>query len=143
MGEATGETARREQWIGIFTGLLAGVLLALCVCLLTLLLGAALISNETVAEEKLGLFCLAGAFLGCTIGGAYAVHAAGRRALLVGEAVSLFYFAVWLAVGTGIYSALSLGRALPLLGASAVGGVAAAVLGSAGGARKSGKTKRK
>lgn len=135
-----GQSDKREELLNQATGVLAGALLAFACCLLVLLAGAALITSGQVGEERLGLFCLLGAFLGCAAGGTYAAIRAGQRALIVAGLVSLLFFGAWLAIGAGVYQVASLERGLPLLGASLGGGVAAGFLGAS---RKTGRGNRK
>ncbi len=129
------QTERRETLFNRCTSILAGAALAFAVCTLLLLGAAWLISTGRAEEGQMQLFCCLGAGLGCFAGGCYAAFREGRQALLVTLAVSVLFFAAWLTVGSTLYAAATLKKALPLLGAAVLGAVAAGFVGASGGGR--------
>lgn len=135
-----GQTEQRETILNRITSVIAGGVLAFACCTLVLLAGTALISSGKLGEDRMTLFCILGAFLGCFVGGCYAAIREGRKALIFAAGVSVVFFLAWLTIGTALYDAATPGRAIPLLAASLVGAVPA---GFAGAARKKGGTKRK
>lgn len=85
--------------ITITTSVLAGGAIALGCCLLCLALGAWLISEGILGEEWTARAGVLGSFLGCLLGGGYAIACVRSRALAMGLGISVLYLALWLGAG--------------------------------------------
>lgn len=110
------------------TSILAGAAIALGVCLLMLALAAWLIAQGTLGEEWAERAGVAGPFLGCLIGGGYAIACVRGRALAVGLAVSGLSVLLWLLAGLLFWGGVSPADGLAHLLAAGLGGGLAGVL---------------
>ena len=103
------------------TSLAAGGAIALGLGLLTLAVTAWLISRGSLGEDWTARAGILGSFLGCLVGGCYAISGVRSRALLVGLGVSGLYCLLWALAGL-LWLNGSGGLALPGAAAALLGG---------------------
>ncbi len=114
--------------VELAASLLAGAAIALGVCLLVVALAAWLIAQGALEEEWTGRAGAVGAFLGCLIGGGYAIACVRGRALAVGLAVSALSVLLWLLAGALFWGGVSPADGAVQLLAAGLGGGLAGVL---------------
>lgn len=85
--------------VAAITSLAAGGAIGLGLSLLALALTAWLISQGKLGEEWTSRSIILGAFLGCLMGGYYAISGIRSRALLVGLGVSVLFCVLWALAG--------------------------------------------
>lgn len=93
------EQKRAGEIPAIATSLLAGGAVGLGLSLLIMAVVAWLISAGSLGEDWTGRAGVLGSFLGCLVGGCYAISGIRSRALAVGLAVSVLYCALWALAG--------------------------------------------
>lgn len=93
------EQKQRGDLLSAATSLAAGGAIALGLSLLTLAVASVLISNGTLGEDWTSRAGVLGSFLGCMIGGCYAIAGIRSRALAVGLGVSVLFGAFWVLAG--------------------------------------------
>lgn len=121
---------RTTEWspVTIATSLLAGSAIALGCCLLVMALCAWLISRGSLGEVWTARAGLIGAFLGCLVGGGYAIACIRSRALLVGVGIGGLFLLLWLLAGLLFPGAGGGCGPIPLVIASLLGGGLSGIL---------------
>lgn len=115
------EKKRGGDLLSAATSLAAGGAVALGLGLLTLAVTAWLISRGSLGEDWAARAGILGSFLGCLVGGCYAISGIRSRALLVGLGVSGLYCLLWALAGL-LWLNGSGGLALPGAAAALLGG---------------------
>lgn len=122
------ERTEERNALTVVTSLLAGAAVALGLCLLVMALFAWLIAGGTLSEDWTTRAGLLGAFLGCLIGGGYAIRCIRSRALLYGLGTGVVFLLLWVVAGLLFPDASGASAPIPLVVASVLGGGLSGIL---------------
>lgn len=124
------ENRQGETLLSAVTSLVAGGAIALALSLLTLAAGAWMISQGSLDADWIGRAGVLGSFLGCLVGGRYAISGIRSRALLVGLGVGGLYCLLWMLCGLLFWEEGS-GMAFSGAAAALLGGGSGGILSAA------------
>lgn len=130
------ERTENRDLLTMATSVVAGTAIALAVCLVIMVLGAWLIAGGTLSEVWTPRLGLAGAFLGCLVGGGYAIRCIRSRALLVGLGVGGLFLFLWVLAGLLFPDAAGVTGPVPLILVSLLGGGISSILFAGGKKRR-------
>lgn len=124
------EEEHGARLIHLLTCILAGGGIAFGLSIAALVAGAALIASGRLPEDVMDQVTICAAVLGCFIGGLYGVLCVKSRVLLVGLAVGVVFYLLWMTAGLITSGTVSGMGSLRLLCCGLLGGAAAGFLGA-------------
>lgn len=123
------EEDHSSKLVRAMAGILLGGVLALCVCLVFLLICSVGISGGWIKESLMYQLTVVGCVVGSFSGGVFAVQRCGTRALIAGISTGFVFFLLLLTVGFLLFESVSVETAgLGLLSGGLCGGAAAGIM---------------